>query len=50
MAGEVVAVGVGVNKFRAGDKVLAMINPLVSSNHLHYITILVKRHGCVSMK
>lgn len=38
VAGEVVAVGVGVNRFKAGDKVLAMINPFVSSmiifNHL----------------
>lgn len=33
MAGEVVAVGVGVNKFKAGDKVLAMINPFVSSTN-----------------
>lgn len=38
MAGEVVAVGVGVNKFKAGDKVLAMINPFVSSiNYLFNI-------------
>lgn len=34
VAGEVVAVGVGVKKFRAGDKVLAMVNPFVSSNNL----------------
>lgn len=31
MAGEVVKVGPGVKTFKAGDKVVAMVNPRVSS-------------------
>ena len=30
VAGEVVQVGLGVKNFKAGDKVVAMVNPLVS--------------------
>lgn len=37
MAGEVVQVGPGVKKFKAGDKVVAMVNPLVSF-HMFWFT------------